>query len=237
MARPRICSVTSPAPVEPAPAPLGALILSASALAWLRPIVPGLSAASGSVSARPSSTARLVSVPARSIVVCRPLGARSVAVCSSSGAACLTPGRRSTRTSRLFVEALAAAGAQLQGRRSGDGADDFAAGAGDARLSDRGREHERHGDRDPDRPRSTPAPRARAASGGRGRRARTAPCNVRVCGGSDARHRRSFLCSSAVAQREAAIGELRGVAVVGDEQHAGAALVRDLERAARSSRS
>ena len=60
-------------------------------------------------------------MPARSTVTCRPFGATTVAVCSSSGAACLTPGSRFARARAGFVEALAAARAQLQLRGADDG--------------------------------------------------------------------------------------------------------------------
>ena len=93
VARPRICSVTS-APLQ-AEGPMP----NVSAAARLRPIPPGVSALSGNVAARPSRTARLTSVPARSTVTCRPSDAITVAGCSSSGAACLTPGIASTLAS------------------------------------------------------------------------------------------------------------------------------------------
>ena len=72
---------------------------SACALAWLRPTAPAASVSRGSVCASPSSTVSAVSAPASETVRRWPSAASIVAVCSSSGAACLTPGSRSTRAS------------------------------------------------------------------------------------------------------------------------------------------
>ena len=105
-------------------------------------------------------------------------------------------------------------------------------------------EHERHGDRDADPGEQLLGARARAAGAGtcraarrgasahrRGVAPRSRPAGQRLRGRQLAS--RSPACAArrrepAVAQREVAVGERRRLAVVGDEQHAGALLVRDL---------
>ena len=180
-ARPRSCSDTDPPgpPAHGVPAPVltswvgGDPDRFARSL-WLSPSPPGERVAIGSVCASPSSTTRLVSAPARSTVDAVPSGPTIVAVCSSSGAACLTPGRCSTRASRRSSKPSGAARAQLQGRRADHRVDHFAGRAGDAAAGDDRREHERHGDRHAEARRAAPARRARAAGGGRGRPGRRA---------------------------------------------------------------
>ena len=95
-------------------------------------------------------------MPARSTVVRRPFGARTRRGLLQQRGGLLDPRKAFHAHEQLFVKAVAAAGAQLQGRRTRDGADDFG-GWSRAMLdsSDRGREHERHGDRDADRPQSS----------------------------------------------------------------------------------
>ena len=80
-------------PLLPSPRPIAAAVVA------LRPMPPGASVVSGSVRARPSSVASPTVVPMIVTVVLRPPFATTVAVCSSSGAARLTPGSSSTRSS------------------------------------------------------------------------------------------------------------------------------------------
>ena len=100
---------------------------SASALAWLSPIPPGVSVQRGIVWASPSRIVRLTSAPASCTATRLPRGPRIVALCSNRGAACLHSREFFNAREQVFVEAFRPARAKLEMRRTHDRVDDLLA--------------------------------------------------------------------------------------------------------------
>ena len=110
---------------------------------------PGESAASGSVWARPSSVARLVSVPARSTVYVRPSRTADGRGLLEQRRGLLDAGRAaSTRSSRRSSKPSLPRARSCRVAGPDDGVDDFAGWSRRCCVGDRGREHERDRDRD-----------------------------------------------------------------------------------------
>ena len=147
---------------------------------------------------------------------------------------------------QLFFKTVCAARAQLQARRADHRMDDFACGARDALAGDRARKHERDGDRDTHTREQLlggvdTQPSAVEVDEHRGRHQRTrlyAHILWRLRRRQLPRWRQGLrrqvrallsarVAEPAVAQLKAAVGEHRGLDVVGYEEHAGVAFVSD----------